>query len=632
MGARLSKLVVLAVVATVLWIAVRGQLHSNSNSTYPVPDTSIYLFPGVAGPAGKSIIAPPGSNDIARYSVGGASRLAILLTDPDSAWRGLAHGLKSIGVPFLITRDYRAALRHRVVLVYPQISGKVLSQEALSALARFPRDGGTLIGQNVFGGELNKVFGFADAIPSLDNSELRLLANHTVTAEFTLPEERVIRVSNNDSKTVVKGTYAYTAPINPPLAVYEDGRAAITQKPYASGKAYAFGVDLGYHLLMGHNGRQNKMVAATYANGFAPTLDVLLRLIKNIYVEGNVNAITLATVPAGKALSVILTHDVDYTRSMANAVEYAQFENSRGIKATYFIQTKYVRDWNDDIFFNAEAIASLSRLRDLGMELGSHSVSHSYVFSAFPLGSGTERYPDYRPFVKERRLAYNGTVLGELRVSRFLLERLLPQTKLSSFRAGHLQHPFNLPEALAATDYRFDSTMTANMALTHLPFQLNYSRGPQAEVNVYEFPITIEDEIDAPMLNRLPQALDLARKLSRYGGLFVVLIHPDILGQKLEFERKFVDAVREGSWFGTLADFGAWWQARDSVEVDVISDGGTQKVHLVAKLPIKDLTLNIPRHLKIKQAQSGDTGVRQHGTRVVIDHLHGELMLKLERR
>ncbi len=105
MGARLSKLVVLAVVATVLWIAVRGQLHSNSNSTYPVPDTSIYLFPGVAGPAGKSIIAPPGSNDIARYSVGGASRLAILLTDPDSAWRGLAHGLKSIGVPFLITRN-----------------------------------------------------------------------------------------------------------------------------------------------------------------------------------------------------------------------------------------------------------------------------------------------------------------------------------------------------------------------------------------------------------------------------------------------------------------------------------------------------------------------------------------------
>ena len=69
---------------------------------------------------------------------------------------------KTIGVPFLVTEDYRQALRHRVVLAYPTISGRTLSQEALKALAAFPRNGGTLIGVNVLGGGLNEVFGFRE--------------------------------------------------------------------------------------------------------------------------------------------------------------------------------------------------------------------------------------------------------------------------------------------------------------------------------------------------------------------------------------------------------------------------------------------------------------------------------------
>ena len=69
-----------------------------------------------------------------RYAAGSASRLAILLTDTDSAWLGLAHGLEAIGIPFLITRDAAEAVRHRVVFVYPEVSGTVLPGEALRAL------------------------------------------------------------------------------------------------------------------------------------------------------------------------------------------------------------------------------------------------------------------------------------------------------------------------------------------------------------------------------------------------------------------------------------------------------------------------------------------------------------------
>ena len=67
---------------------------------------------------------------------------------------------------------------------------------------------------------------------------------------------------------------------------------------------------------------------------------------------------------------------------------------------TYFIQTKYMRDWNDNVFFNQAGLTPLKQLSALGMEIGSHSVAHSRVFNTLPLGSGNERYPSYRPFVR----------------------------------------------------------------------------------------------------------------------------------------------------------------------------------------------------------------------------------------
>ncbi|WP_415844928.1 hypothetical protein ACMYUJ_19325 [Stutzerimonas zhaodongensis] len=69
------------------------------------------------GPGEPSYVSEQARSDWKGYSGGERSRLAILLTDEDSAWLGLAHGLKSIGVPFTITDDVTEATRHHVVLV-----------------------------------------------------------------------------------------------------------------------------------------------------------------------------------------------------------------------------------------------------------------------------------------------------------------------------------------------------------------------------------------------------------------------------------------------------------------------------------------------------------------------------------
>jgi hypothetical protein len=607
----------------------------------------VFVFEGLSGPSKLTVVPPPDPEPLSSYTKGSSSRLAILLTDTESSWLGLAHGLKSLGVPISVTTDHRRALEHRAVLVYPMISGRVLEASALKALAAFPRGGGTLIGVNVHGGGLNEVFGFEEAISSRERYEIRFDTTQPLVSGLHDPKESVLRIfSEGESDEagspqaeadpslgrdrIPLGTLGYTAPRNKPLAVFEDGTAAITQKPYAAGGAYAFGIDLGFLILKGYNYREVG-IARSYVNEYEPTLDVLLGLLKKIYLEAEPDAVTLAPAPSGRPLAVMITHDVDYPKSLLTSLRYAEYEKSQGIRATYFIQTKYIRDWNDAIFFNDESVGVLRDLEALGMEVGSHTVSHAELFSDFPLGTGTERYPAYRPFIKRRLEAVNGTILGELRVSKFLLDHFLQGAPVVSFRPGFLSNPFALPQALKATGFLYTSTITANKSLTHLPFQLTYNRDFWAEVDVYEFPITVEDEHLPRMGDRLPQAVELARKISRSGGIFVVLIHPDVLGHKFEFEKGFIEAVKDYAWFGSVSDFGAWWAARDKVEVDVSSDPRQAIVTLEIPDRLRGLTLQIPAGFRIAEIQPEQLEVSQNGATVVLGEAQGRVQLILRK-
>lgn len=589
------------------------------------------VLKGARGPAGKTEMAAPRPAADSDYRDGGTSRLVILLTDPDSAWLGLVHGLKSMGVPFRITRDYKDALRHRVVLVYPIVSGKVLTPEALGALAKFPEMGGTLIAVDVEGGGLQGVFGFASIAPSRTRGRIELDGSNPAARGLDDERERRFHFSNPQHADQTVGSVGYIGALDPPLARFEDGTAAVTSRLVGRGGAYAFGVDPGFLILKGYNNREQG-IARAYVNEFEPAIDVILRLITNIYRAGEPSAVILHTVPEGKDLSVVLTHDVDYAHSVANALRYAEYERKAGVRATYFIQTKYIRDWNDAAFFNERAVAELIELRGMGGEIASHSVAHSRVFSRFPLGSGEEGYPEYRPFVKTRTETQGGTILGELRVSRHLLESSIPGSTVRSFRPGHLQNPYQLPQALEACGYRYSSSVTANNSLTHLPFRLTYGRETSAESAVYEFPVTIEDEKLPPLEGRLPAALKLAGKLSRYGALMMVLIHTNVVEPKLGFERGLVEALRDRAWFGPLEDFGDFWAARDRVELDVTPNGTGLTVSLRAPAPVRGLTLTPPPGYRLASSQPPQLSVREADGRLVISDLSGEATVVLAPR
>ncbi len=614
---------VVAAAAAVGLMAGRPLLRRGARP--PLAGATQSVFNDVTGPETRSVVPPEDRASPATYDHGGTSRLAILLTDPNSPWLGLAHGLKAIGIPFRITTDYHVAIRHRVILVYPMISGRVLSRDALVALAAVPVRGGTLIGVNVLGGGLNEVFGFRDAIPSRTRLEIRFTRDAAGVAP-AVAQDGLIRLGDAAQGREPIGTYGYTDPRALALGVYEDGSAAITYRPIAQGHAYAFGFDPGIYMLRGYNSR----AGGANVNRYDAGTDTVLRLLREIYLRGEPHAVTLGAVPSGGALSVLLTHDIDYNKSVENSLAYAAYERSRGLRATYFVQTKYVRDYNDRAFFDDRGVALLKRLAATGMEIASHTVAHSRAFLTFPMGTGVEAFPSYRPFVKDRQRTDGGTVLGELRVSKFLLEKLVAHQTVVSFRPGNLEIPVALPQELVAAGYRFSSAATANDAQTHLPFQLTYGRGFSSDTPIFELPISVEDERGALPLARVDQVIDLATRLSAYGGSLVVLIHPNVVGDKLEFERRLVDAVRDRAWFGSISDYGSWWAARNAAEIDVTEAGANRTVHVHAPGRIDGLTLTVPAGWRFSASAPGTVPVKAAKGVMILGPIVGDVALHFQ--
>lgn len=620
---RLRPVMAAAILSLLLLVVVLGLMAIVARHR-----AGFHEFEGVAGPAERTVIAHASPTRWQIYQRGSRSRLAILLTDPNSSWLGLVHALKAFGVPFTLTRDAARAVKHDVVLVYPRLSGRVLSRKALRALAAFPRRGGHLIGVNVVGGGLEAVFGFERIAPARGRSAIELIPGASpLLSLFSEPEERVIPLGRAPKGQDGIGTIGYLGARLAPLARFDDGAPAIVWRPIGGGGAYAIGFDIGDYFFRAHH-RRHHDANRSYVNGFEPAADAVARLVRRIYRAATPTAATLGTVPQGKRVAVIFTFDVDYSESWENAVSYAEFLKSEGIRGSFFLQTKYVRDYNDSAFFDDTAVRVMRRLQALGMEIASHSVSHAHAFRWMPLGDGNEQYPSYRPEVKARHKAEGGSVLGELRVSRYMIESL-GGGDVVSFRPGYLAYPNALPQALEATGYRFSSSMTANNALGHLPFRLNRDRTAAQETGIYEFPVTIEDDKQPPMGERTEDALRLAEKLGRYGGSVVVLTHPNILGHKMKFHRNFVAAMRDQAWFGSLSDYGRWWAARDAVEMDTTCKRKRCAVRITAPKPVAGLPVHLPEGCVLDPKSRGIARRTPFGA--IIEEAQGALTLYCRR-
>jgi hypothetical protein len=571
-------------------------INKNVSGHELVTQDSIYYFKGLTGPAGRSVITPPHRSSWRKYSHGNNFGIGIFLTDTNCNWLGIAHAFKTFGIPFKFTTNVDTAILHDVVLVYPVVSAEKINPYALSRLAEFPKKGGTLIGDCVAGG-LFPTFGITQANVSDKNFKIRMHDIYNpLLKEFTDPKEREISLGNTKESLETINTYNYFHPTGGSLMIYPNGCAFLTQNNFpGTGKAFAFGIDLGYFFLNCTNEKSDDAFR-TYVNSYEPTMDVLVRIIRNIYLSSSNTAVYLGTVPDNKPVTVCITHDIDFLNSVYNAVKYAQMERARNITTTYFMQTKYIKDWNDVAFYVPEAVKCVLQIDSLHMEIASHSESHSQIYDHFPIGDGTEEYPSYHPVVTGPKTCRGGTVLGELRVSKFLLDHFLKKNDtIVSFRPGHLSVPRTMPQAMVATGFCYSSSFTANDLLTHLPFQMMYSLGYEAEVPVFEFPISIEDEGLPRLDKRLDSTLALARKLSKYGGLMCFLIHPNVIDYKFIYEQQLLDSLGNNAYYTSIRNFGDWWVARDAVRFYVTKSNKNYSLVIRAPKKIDDLTFHYPK-------------------------------------
>lgn len=594
-----------------------------------VPDDHVSFLPGIEGPLEPTILPPKQVTSWRKYAYGSSSRLAVFLSDTASSWLGIVSGLKAHGIPFKITTDINEALKHKVVIIYPGVNSRAIDFMTMIRLRKHPRNGGTLIGFNIQAPSMFTVFGFG----KVNYSNQR---DNIIIRNFDIPEtkfiedvkEAMIQVGNFESSNENIATFGYEKTAYPPIGVFEDGSAAIIHNLFNDGACYAFGVDLG-RLTVSAHANLDAQAQRTYINYFEPTLDVLFRMIKTIYIENTRFAILPGMVPDNKKVPILISHDIDYTKSVENMILYAEMERSKNVSATYFIQTRYVRDGADKAYLNEKYIPYFKAIKNMGMELGSHSVSHTPFLSHIPLGTGMEKYPDYRPYSATFTSTFNETLMGELRVSHFLLGELF-DVNATSFRSGYLLYPENIHVALQEIGYKYGSNITANEVLTHLPFNPMYDYMYDEELNVFEIPITIEDDLPPEMDLRIDDAILLTEKISRYGGVVNILIHPNILDHKFRFQEEFIDHYKDEAWFGTISQFGDWWNARTAIQIDVQDSGQLVTANIIAPFTIEGFPLMVPENLKLVTTIPKMIAIEKTNGGYLFSKLSGKIQLIFE--
>jgi hypothetical protein len=241
-------------------------------------------------------------------------------------------------------------------------------------------------------------------------------------------------------------------------------------------------------------------------------------------------------------------------------------EKANQASSTFFIQTKYVDDANSKAFFFAPNLDTLRQLKAGGSTVGSHSIIHSRGFNKFDLGSGHETYSNYQPRGLGFDTASGATVFGEVRVSKELLDGEIPGQDTIFFRAGHLRVPVSLPEALERSGYQFDSSFTADDVLSNFPFALPRDLGFEEDSEIYEFPVTIEDEESPGFAKRVPQALQVILANAENGAISVVLVHSNESILKAAAEQELLRQLPSDIVKTDMLTFANFWRARDRLE------------------------------------------------------------------
>jgi len=539
---------------------------------------------------------------------------------------------KTAGISYYVVHSLKEITKAKILFLDLSMNKPVTFEEdELRSLYRFVAKGGVVIANDALAtryGALKELFGYKSFTSGKKHKKL-ILKHHKYFNYMRAPEEHEYILSTLDRAPYTNVIEVGHAKV---IATYEDQQAAITLNDYQKGHAVMLGVslfDLRFRNLFGKDYNANQQ----YANGYEPLSDMIVFLLKGIYTTTLKSTLMLNTAPSTNRATVLITHDVDYEYSMQNIEKFVALEDDLGIKTTYTIQTKYLKDYKDNPFFKQDTLHYLLNAQEKGYEIASHTVLHTENFFTLKQGDCTEKYPEYKPFsLSEMKDTGEPTLCGELKVSKELL--LGSGVKeVVSFRSGHLYYNPHLPQVMEALGYRYSSCFSAEDVLSYFPYRYVYDyKTLQHESKIWELPLTYEDEAFPPLYFRVDKALALFEKLYSHGGVFNLLIHPDLSIARmknldLDFERAFISRLPNDVWIDTMQHVGDFWDKRDRLVFRYNVTDTTLDLTLYSPVAVKDVSF-ILSGFHLAQGQSG---VRLKDDLMVLDVKKGQNHWTLKR-
>lgn len=490
--------------------------------------------------------------------------------------------MRMIGAPYDVTTSLEDALNYPIILTGSRIEQSSFSSTQQVLLKNYVNNGGVLITSCLRDTTLYAMCGISTM--NTFDKYFKITFDTLAAPLFNwIDDSMEVTISlGNPSNTSSFYTQYYGLSTALPLAKYDDGKNAIVKNNYGNGTTYLFGPDFR-DIIYRNQIDFDASAQRAYSNGFEPTTDVIFMLIRNIIRKHLPNTVFKHTIPGTSVSTLMITHDVDSRTAMDTMQPFSDYERMNGINAMYNITTHYFHDtWMTNFY-----IGSWSKVHTLiqdGHTISSHSVGHFPDFdneTLFPFGTIGNTPGNYAPYYSGG-VTTGGTVLGELEVSKFLLEND-HSVPIKSFRAGHLAYNDKLILGLDSLGYEFNSTFSANNVLTSYPYYGVLERTYNGiESSVLEIPMTISDVFndisENNYLSKVDIWTDVTYRYAKNHSPITLLIHPN-RNYKLLAEIEYLNRLPASTSITNMEEYGRFWRKRDSLNFYTEINGSALSVH-----------------------------------------------------
>ena len=554
--------------------------------------------------------------------------LAVFAPDPQEFGYGARHLASQMGIPYLFTHDFNQALRQPMIVMTGAVDGNFMTETATKRLRDYLNAGGIVVADDGESGGIQDLAGIADLTPSQHRYRMTMdvPSGDPGFGRLRLPEEQTISLGNKGEGQAVltqgyrmkPGTSARV------LARFDDGSVALVGRNLGKGRIYVTGLAY-YDSVLRPQDDQAIEAGRVYDNGFEPSADVPQMMVRDWYLHLVPGAVVTDTTPDGLAGALIITHDVDYSKSILNMLPYAKAEKEHTFSATFFVQAKTVRDVEDQAFFNAHARQIVATVFGEGADIASHTVAHAPDWKTFPVGTGRETPDNYKPYVKvvapdhSHGLTIGASVTGEVHVSKQRLDTCAAGIDVDALRTGYLLINRAQWTVLERYGYRYDSSYAAGEVMTSFPYTAMEEQGGSQESRILEFPIVLADADGwVPMLPHMPAFDRVLDDEAQIHGVVTTLIHPDVVADKLPTELALVQHARPAMWVGSIDAFGDFWNKRASTTIESAVSGQGETVSVTAPHGADGLTLDFPSTVTSVSATGTSARVTPSGDSVVL--------------